>query len=637
MDTLNSNPLVPLLWVAGLHLAAYTVGRPLGRWTGPAPHGSEAGPQAGLHALLLGFAALAWVAFGLAATHRLAPGWIRLAVVLLALPAAVRLARAWWTGRRSRPPWRPTWHDLPLGLAGLILLQFVPQALSPLLQQDDLVYHLFLPKLYLETRGFVDLPWHVNANMPHQVEVLYTLPMAIGDFTAPKVLTFGFAILTCIGLWGFAAPRCGRFGAGLLLLVYLSGKNVQWHLGIGHVEPVLGAYLLAAVLSLDDWRRSADRGSLLRLGLYCGFAAACKYTGWLFAAAILAALLVALWRDRRPWRRTLARAALGLATALLCVVPWLVKNAVTTGNPIYPNFYAALDGKAWSAAQENHYRLAMRTVERAGPDWSWKDFVAMPVRLPLADHYYSCPSFSILLMLLAGLALVRPGPGGRLIPGLAFLGCAAWGLSAPQGRYLVAWVPVMGLASVGVIQPLRGRAWPWHAAALGVVLAVGAYQLLGQREPLEPRWGALAARREVVRQNPGYDLCRELDAIVPPSGRVLGMWENRFFFLHRGFEADAVWQVPAVLARLRRLDDPARFAATLHREGITHVVVRRAGLASYFANHYAYDLTDPQHYPKERYERDRRLVTRFIAEHLTPAAEHGGWSIYRLRPPADLD
>lgn len=633
MATLSANPLVPLLWVAILHLAAYAVGRPLARWTQGVRGEAGPAPQAVLHALLLGFVVLGWIGFALAAVHLLVPAWIRLLVGALALLAAVRLTRERLSSRRFLPHWHPTWNDVPALLAALFLLQFLPEALSPLLQQDDLVYHLFLPKTYLETHRLVNLPWHVNANMPHMVEILYTWPMAIGDFTAPKVLTFTFTILTLAGLWGFAVPRCGRFGGGLLLLVYLSGKNVQWHLGIGHVEPVMGAYLMAAVLALEDWRRHGGRGHLLRIGMYCGFAAASKYTGWLFVVAILLGLLAALSKGRGSHRARLGRAALVLGMTVLFVLPWLVKNAAFTGNPVYPNLYTLLDGKGWSQVQENHYRLAMRTVEGAGPVWTWKDYLGMPLRLTLADRYYSCPSFSILLMLLFWIGLIRPGTGGRWIPGIAFLGCVAWALSAPQGRYLVAWVPVMCLAVTGALGFLNRSARRWSFAALGVVLAVSASQLLGPKDRLEPRWRALATRRETVRQNGGYELCEYLNQIVPPGGRVLGMWENRFFFLQRDFEADAVWQVPGVLARLRQLDDPARFAAALHHEGITHVVLRRAGFASYFANHYAYDLTDSKRYPLVQYERDRALVMRFIDEYLTRVNTRGTYSIYLLKPP----
>jgi hypothetical protein len=234
-------------------------------------------------------------------------------------------------------------------------------------------------------------------------------------------------------------------------------------------------------------------------------------------------------------------------------------------------------------------------------------------------------------MALFGIALVRPGRDGRWLPGVALLGFAGWLLSAPQGRYLVAWVPVMCLAVTGVVGFLTGTGLRRQLAALAVVLGVGVHQMYAQEVRFAPHWSALASRRESVQQTPGYDLCAALNEIVPPGGRIVGLWENRFFFLQREFTADAVWQVPAMLAQLRRLDDPGRFATELRDAGYTHVVLRRAGMESYFANHYAYDLTDPVRYPPAQYARDRVLMTRFLSEQLEPIAEHGPYWIYRLR------
>ncbi len=636
------NPFVTCSWILALHLAAWSVGRRLHAWLGRRETLPEPAPQAFLLCQLLGFLLLGQVAFFLAAAGLLHAELLLAAGAALAIESLVHLWR-----RRKRFHLRLTAADIPALAAVLFMAQFVPEAMHPVLIQDDQVYHLFLPRLYLERHHLVSLPWHVNANMPHLTEVLYTWAAAVGDFTAPKLLALSFTALTMHGLWGYAASRCGRVGAGITLLLFVSGKNVQWHAGIGHIEPVLGAYLLGAVLALAAWQARAHRDSesapsrppWLLVGLLCAFATVSKYTAWLFVLPVLV-LLCGL-----AWRRTGAGALGGmlrLTSALAALqIPWLVKSTLQVGNPVYPNLAAWFGTERWSATQELHYRLAMRTLAGAGDPGGWTWYLAIPFRLTVLDHYYECASFSIVFMALFLCALVLAvrkvggdpeGARDRMLVALAWSGFVLWAATLPQGRYLTAWVPVMVVATTPVLAAL-GKKRRFLAGALVLVVGLGLYQLLFQRWPFKPRWGTLVhGRLEAVRENTAYDLAQYLNSAVPRSGKVLGLWENRFFFLERDFAADSVWQVPYGLARLRQLDDPERFAATLVQEGFSHVVVQVPEMNRYFANAYPFDLLHPVLYPQARFEADRRLMEGFV-QSLNPVLRSGPCVVFELPAP----
>ena len=98
-------------------------------------------------------------------------------------------------------------------------------------------------------------------------------------------------------------------------------------------EVALGFFLLSALLVM---RMANDTSNLhqrvvLLIGLLAGAAAAVKYTGLVFV--ILPVAIWLLFKDRQRVIMTL------LAFTLGCVItfgPWLIKNAVHTGNPVYP-------------------------------------------------------------------------------------------------------------------------------------------------------------------------------------------------------------------------------------------------------------------------------------------------------------
>ena len=260
------NIYITLAWVLCIQLAAWGIGRPVYRLlTGK----SEQSVAAGLDVIFsaaLGYIVLAYGAFALAALHILYPWLVISGTVACALWGAAQLFHV-------RPIPRPSlsWQDIPLLIAILFTASHILNALYPGLMCDDNMGHLLIPKLYLQNHAMVYLPSSLYANMPHIVEVLYTVPMAIGDFTASKVLTFAFAFWTIAGLYLFARPLLGRFGAGLIPLLYLSGKNIQWHLGLGYIEPVMGFFLLSACLALLSWRETDNAGFLRILAFACGF------------------------------------------------------------------------------------------------------------------------------------------------------------------------------------------------------------------------------------------------------------------------------------------------------------------------------------------------------------------------------
>ena len=177
---------------------------------------------------------------------------------------------------------------MPLLLGVLFAFSFLPNALYPVLEHDDNVYHLWLPKIYHQDHSLTYLPVNLWANMPHLIEVLYSYAMGSGDFVAAKVLSFSFVFVIIAGIVAAVRPSLGRLGAGLAVLLFVSGPCVvQWQLGLAYVEIILGALLLAGFVALIASRESSNQGYLWVLGLCCGSALASKYTGWLYGAAII--------------------------------------------------------------------------------------------------------------------------------------------------------------------------------------------------------------------------------------------------------------------------------------------------------------------------------------------------------------
>lgn len=615
--------LTPVVWAGATHLAMWSAGAWLRARLAPAVSREE-GAGAALESAMLGLALLGTGALALGEVGLLAPWLVALAVGALAATGIARLARH----RRLRMP-RPAAADVPLIACLAFVAIRIPAALYPVLEHDENVYHLLLPKLYLASHRVVALPWSLGANMPHLVDLSYVLPTAWGGFTAAKVFAIGCIVWTIAGLAPFGRAALGPMGPGVLATLYLSGRVIQWHLGLAYVEPVIGAMLLGAAHAFVAWRRDGDPGRLRILGVLAGAACAAKYTVWPAAAVLI---LLAGWHARpRRWRAVAATAGL----AALLVVPWVVKDAVVTGDPLFPNLTSVFPTPYWSPVQETQFQHEMGYGR--GASRSPLDYVTLPLRL-VTDPYtgrLGTASFSAVFMLLFVAAFAfpwrasEPSTDFRIVAAAAFV---AWSVGSQQGRYLVAWLPIMIIVAGSALAPIRGKA-PALAAVTVVTAVVAIAQVRLQPFPVIPSLDVFTApRSELLSRNLCWDLTEFLNRTVPKDGRVLSFWENRLYFLERPFVTDSAYGAPTVLARLRDAGDPHAFATMCAAEGFTHVVINPYHYKSYMGNGYLYDMIDARDYPRERLEADHALLDRFVNDELEGVPWDGGWAVFRLRP-----
>jgi hypothetical protein len=616
--------LAPILWVGIVQLAAWEAGERLLSRMLRSPGPPLAPPLRATLSALLGLTAFGNAVLLLLILHLLHAWIVVLGVLVLAWLGARRLS--------ALRPWRglrPSLRDLPLAIAVLFLLAHLPNALYPVLEHDDNVYHLELPKHYLASHALDAPVFNLYGAMPHLIELLYVVPFSLGDLVAPKVFALSMHFWILAGIGAFALPRVGRLGVGVGALLYLSGQNVEWHLGRAYVEPILGFFLLSAALAFLAWWETRRGACLAIVGIACGAACASKYTAWLFAAAILASAAVAILRLEPETPRRLRAAALLLLPCAALVLPWVVKNVITTGNPVYPNLYGVFGGPWWSEIQVFHHWASLNA--NGGAEKHLADYLLLPWRLVADNERFIAATFSGSLMAVFLAAVLHPSSwrraGGHVLA-MAIGGMLAWALTIQAGRYLVALVPLITLAAMF---RLRAGRMLVAVAVFAIGVAVAQRMLTPVNEfPVMDVFSV--SRQELLTRNGGWKLSQFLNRQLPPDAKVLGLWFNRFFFLERPFEADAAYEAPSGLAWLRKLDDPEAFARALAARGFTHVVVGTYPEGVYMNDLMFFALLDDRIYPAQQFERDQALWGQFTARYLERLPWPGPAVVYRLRP-----
>jgi hypothetical protein len=497
-------------WPALLYLAAaFGLGAPLRPlWRGADdPIAIQA--AAGL-ALMLSLSHLLGVLGALGPVGAIAPVALGLALLV---PQARDLRRH--LGRAdadARPRLWPAWMLLAPGAGVLLVAAASPPGwlwASEFGGYDALSYHLQLPQEWLRGGRIAPVEHNVYSFLPGYVEAAFAHLGAMTLAPRPDGLLAGdgwrliachalHAGITLVAAWlsGTLARRlairaglrprgvamAGLVGAGVALTTPWAVVAGSLAYNEGAVNALLaGALLVCAQPGLSPGRRGVLVGALV--GVACG----CKPTALFFAGAPAALGLLA--GVGPEGRRRLARAiALGALAGGIALAPWLVRNAMHVGNPVFP-FASELFGTShWSAEQAERYAAAHRFDGSAADRLRtlvWTSPAAAPGDPPVVRFRgLANPQWGLMgLFALGGLGLLLASGGGPRRVG-ALLGVAAglqvlaWlALTHLQSRFLLPVLPV-GAALAGVaVGRLRDLAADRPDAAGGVGVLAGAVVL----------------------------------------------------------------------------------------------------------------------------------------------------------------
>lgn len=202
---------------------------------------------------------------------------------------------------------------------------------------DVLEYHFGAPKEWFVAGRIEYLPHNIYSNFPLNAEMLYLLSFVVAGSPVAGVYVAQFvnlllAVLAVAGAW-LAGREFGRLPGVVAGVAVATCPFVTWLCGMAYVE---NGMLAMAMLSLACVVRAARRPgeSVVRWafvgGLLAGFACGFKYT----AIPTVALPVLVSWMIAGRSRMQVGLAfSLGAAAAFS---PWMIRNTVNTGNPVFP-------------------------------------------------------------------------------------------------------------------------------------------------------------------------------------------------------------------------------------------------------------------------------------------------------------
>jgi 4-amino-4-deoxy-L-arabinose transferase-like glycosyltransferase len=343
-----------------------------------------------------------------------------------------------------------------LVLVAPVLLMIVLGALSPPTDFDVREYHLQGPKEYFQNGQITFLPHNAYTSFPFLTEMLALLGMVVTSdwYTGAllgKLLLAAFAPMTALAIVA-AGRRCFDSKAGWLgAVIFLTTPWIYRISIIAYAEGGLAFFLFMSVLAVSRFAHHRSGSNALLTGLMCGSAMACKYPALLSVVAPVGLTIGWLcWKRTEPnesvSKATIAKTIVVFGVGVAVAVgPWLIKNLVETGNPVYPLAYSIFGGTDWTPEINARWKTG-----HSPPNHKLTDLTSRVADVTIRSDWMNALLFAFApLALLASLKHRRAAIGFWLFALWMF---GSWWLFTHRiDRFWVPIIPVLAiLAGVGL-------------------------------------------------------------------------------------------------------------------------------------------------------------------------------------------
>lgn len=545
--------------------------------------------QNALLALGLGWGALMYLVLLLSSLRILYPGavWGLLVVLfVICLPELRSLfAELKMMFSRARPGQSGKAVRVMQGVGVVALLLLAIVALSPDIPHDAMVYHLNIPRLYVKAHGIVPLPYNVFSNMFLNTEMLYSLALSIDDYQLANLIHYAFGVATVLFLYASAVRICGNPTAVVAALMFLLSPIVLLEMPVAWVDVAMVFYFLLALECLLRWRLRDDGRYFVLLGIFGGIFAGIKYMsfpGIVSLCALIAA--TQLVSQEKRLGRTVRSLALFTAIVTAFVSPYLMKNYLITGNPVYPVAYSLFGGRWLTADLAERIRVAHLSAHLTRPGW-WRS-LGLPWEITMHPPRFGNLLTPLWLMLLPFAAFIRPRTpvmkGTAVVCAVYFL---VWACLVPDARFLMPIFPLLSLLCAWAVVGLPRNASlarplaQWVRAGLlavcgliwGVFVCLYVLPIPSMFGPVV--WGAESREEFLSREVPNFAAFQFINESLPADARLLFIFENRGFFCDRPYIGDTFYQASGMLTIVRECGSAAAFRERLREMGITHILL----------------------------------------------------------------
>lgn len=474
------------------------------------------------------------------------------------------------------------------GGSGLRFLQILFAAVAgatllfcflPEIAHDSLVYHLNLPKLYVQTASMRIQEYDLMTYRPMLLECLYSLAFLFKCLPLAKLIHWLTGFLLVMGLMKMIEDETRSYATalflGLMLLVtpMFINEIQTTYTDVGAAFFVF----LSFVLFLYGMEKT-QRALYFFSGLLMGLAVSTKLLAAITAAGMVVAYVCCEASGASRPRLRFSKAyfmplVIFAAGFFLGFGYWSVRNAVFTGNPFYP-YFSGLFGLPNAALEQEFIQGGIpKTVI---------NFLLLPFLIQFRPdvfdrHHFIGPFFLIAFVLM--LFAIRRSFRVRFTTVTVLCVLAIWFFLCQNYRYLLPVMPLLIYASAvgySCLKENQSRAGKLAQklviagglASLFISLLIGGYHFRGHLKAVFYGW---SPSRYLSAMEPSVDIADWINRHLPVSSKILSVGDIRAFYFDRSFVGVDVYAIRHPEALKISESENLRH---LRERGFTHLLIR---------------------------------------------------------------
>lgn len=513
----------------------------------------------------------------------------------------------------------------------LLLSVEIVLGLLPPTARDELTHHLAIPRLYIKEGRIFGVPFAPYSYYPMLLEMLYTPWVRWGWDFVPKLIHAMFGFLTALLLYAYLARRLSPIYGLVGFFVFIFTPAILRLSTWAYVDLGVTFYSTASLLCLLRWLEAREHKRWLVLaGLLAGFALAAKPNGLLVLLALAFLLALAAGGEKeRGIRDVISWVFLFLVLAFIPLSPWLMKNMVWTGNPLFPFLTGILgSGGGGGVSLGEGSGLGIFTKRELLYGENLWQIIALPLRVFFVGRddqpqYFDGVLNPILILFLPWSFKGKWIEEKKLLFTFALIYFFyAIFLTDLRIRYILPIVPPLVILLVYGIHNVYLRIA--HPLVLyGVVtflLALNGVYLWNYSHALAPfdyLRGRESREAYLSRMLPEYPAVQYINYGVPSAARIYFLFiGRRVYYCERDYFHDADDNPWILLRMIQSAHDGSDIQLKLREKGLTHLLIREELLKRFLANSLASE--------------QRKIWDSFVRHHLAGIFHSRGYSVYRI-------
>ena len=511
----------------------------------------------------------------------------------------------------------------------LVLSAVIPSAILPVTARDALIHHLAIPKLWIENGSIFPTSWHVWSFYPMIIQLSFTALLQILPEQYCTLYVLLFLPLTTLIVAKISSLLSQQKSAQIFsCIIFLSIPVVLKLSSIPLVDLPLVFFCGAGIYYLLKLQNEQNiTNSVLYAGFSWGLALSCKLNAIpAFALALLIFIAPSLKVQKSKFF-VVRQYFIVSVIAVLCFSPWLIKNWLWAGNPVYP-YLSSIFGQHVPVFESGLKGLNPLQQRLLLYGESPLQLLSLPIRIFLEGQDENPRLFDgkLSILLLAGLffgALKLKDPKIRQLVfySFAFLLFALFSMSA-RVRYLTPVLVSLSVLSGSAFAVLESKKWAWISRlVLAIQLAIS-FQYVINTFPISEAYayttGKLSKTKYLEANIPEYPIIEFCNSELPKDARISLIYTgNQFYLYQRQVYSAGHTSADQVLEWLHNSKSFEELAVKVKASGLNYFVIEDSRLQAVMMT----ALSD----------QEKEIWNSFRVNLLSPLISARGFTLYKIQ------